>query len=187
MGVNIVSNTKGILWKTKTYLVGHIQYQNGRDWRNYVSSQLMPRGITCLDPYHKPFVDDVSEDETVRSSLLASMEEGDYDKVAQRMWPVRSFDLRCVDLSDFLIAHISPSIASWGSAEELTVAVKEKKVIFLSVEGGKKKTPLWIMGMLPHKYIYNSIEESVEMVKMIDDGIVAIDSGRWKLLQMQYR
>jgi hypothetical protein len=33
----------------------------------------------------------------------------------------------------------------------------EKKPLFLSIEGGKKKTPLWLMGVVPHKYIYDSI------------------------------
>ena len=29
----------------------------------------------------------------------------------------------------------------------------EKKPVFVSMEGGKAKTPLWMLGMFPHKYI----------------------------------
>jgi hypothetical protein len=62
-----------------------------------------------------------------------------------------------------------------------------KKPIFLSVEGGKKKCPLWILGMIPHKYIYNSVEEIVDMIRKIDGEKVKVDSDRWRLLKPEYR
>ena len=92
-----------------------------------------------------------------------------------------------IDRSDFIIAHLLPDVASWGSAEELVTAVRMKKPIFISMEGGKKKTPLWMMGMLPHHYIYDSIEEVVNMVKQIDNGDKKIDSDRWRLLREELR
>ena len=55
------------------------------------------------------------------------------------------------------------------------------------MEGGKQKTPLWIMGMLPHHYIYNSIEEVLDMIHQINDGKKAIDSDRWRLLRKELR
>ena len=58
------------------------------------------------------------------------------------MREIRIFDLNLVDRSDFIIAHIIPNVASWGSAEELVTAVRMKKPTFISVEGGKKECPL---------------------------------------------
>ena len=55
------------------------------------------------------------------------------------------------------------------------------------MEGGKKKTPLWMMGMMPHKYIYDSIEDVVDMIKRIDNGEKEIDSDRWRLLRIELR
>ena len=55
------------------------------------------------------------------------------------------------------------------------------------MEGGKRKTPLWMMGMLPHHYIYDSIEEVVGMIKQIDTGEKNIDSDRWRLLKKELR
>ena len=78
-------------------------------------------------------------------------------------------------------------MASWGSAEELVTAVRMKKPIFISMEGGKHKTPLWIMGMLPHHYIYDSVDEVLEMVKQINSGVKDIDSDRWRLLRKELR
>ena len=103
------------------------------------------------------------------------------------MREIRSFDLNLVDRSDFIVAHLIPDVASWGSAEELVTAIRMKKPVFLSIEGGKKKTPLWIMGMLPHKYIYNNVTEIVDKLKNIDSGKKAIDNERWRLLKKELR
>ena len=55
------------------------------------------------------------------------------------------------------------------------------------MEGGKAKTPLWMLGMLPHKYIYNSVDEILDMLYAIDSGSKPIDSDRWRLLRKEYR
>ena len=115
------------------------------------------------------------------------MEKGYYNDVAERMTTVRSYDLNLVDRSDFIIAHLLPDVASWGSAEELVTAVRMKKPIFVSMEGGKRKTPLWMMGMMPHHYIYDSIDEILSMLKEIDKGNKKIDSHRWRLLRKELR
>jgi len=176
-----------LLEKTKTYLVGHMQYISGRNWRDYIADQLKALNITCFDPYKKPFIKDVEEDETSRQEMELWMRGGYYDKVSSRMKTVRSYDLNLVDRSDFIIAHLVPDVASWGSAEEIVTAVRMKKPIFISMEGGKSKTPLWMLGMLPHKYIYNSLDEIIDMLYAIDNGSKTIDSDRWRLLQKQYR
>jgi hypothetical protein len=71
--------------------------------------------------------------------------------------------------------------------EELVTAVRMKKPTFIAVEGGKKKCPFWIMGMFPHKYIYNNIDDILNMLIKIDTGEKEIDSDRWRLLRKEYR
>ena len=112
-----------ILYKTKTYLVGHMQYLSGRDWRQEAAEKLEKLSITCFDPYKKPFVKDVEEDEASRQEMETWMKTKQYDRVAERMKTVRSYDLNLVDRSDFIIAHLVPDVASWGSAEEIVTAV----------------------------------------------------------------
>jgi hypothetical protein len=164
-----------LLYKTKTYLVGHMQYLSGRNWREEVTEKLEALGITCFDPYKKPFMKDVEEDEASRQEMETWMRTKQYDRVTERMKMVR------------VIAHLVPDVASWGSAEEIVTAVREKKPVFVSMEGGKAKTPLWMLGMFPHKYIYNSLDEIVEMLYAIDNGNKPIDSDRWRLLQKKFR
>ncbi len=120
-----------VLYNTRTYLVGHMQYASGRDWREYVEGELEPLGIKIFNPYKKPFVKDVKEDEDTRLSLDHCQKHGYFNDVAERMKLVRSYDLNLVDRSDFIIAHLLPDVASWGSAEELVTAVRMKKPIFI--------------------------------------------------------
>jgi hypothetical protein len=164
-----------------------MQYLNGRNWREEITSELKNINITCFDPYKKPFIKDVEEDEISRREMEVWMQTKQYDRVTERMKIVRAYDLNLVDRSDFIIAHLVPDVASWGSAEEIVTAVRMKKPIFVSMEGGKAKTPLWMLGMLPHKYIYNSIEEIVNMLHAINSGNKPIDSDRWRLLQKKFR
>ena len=176
-----------LLAKTRIYAIGHMQYADGRGWREYVEEELKHLGITVFNPYDKPFIKDIDESEEVRSQLDDLMLGGKYDEVAGRMKIIRSYDLNLVDRSDFIIAHIIPHVASWGTAEELSVACHLKRPVFVSVEGGKSKTPLWMMGMLPHKYIYDSIEDVIDMIKKIDNNEIEIDSDRWRLLRKELR
>ena len=178
---------KNVLEKTRTYLVGHMQYADGRNWRDAVEEELGKLNITVFNPYKKPFVKDVDEDEEARYKMHEDMGNGYYNDVAERMSTVRSYDLNLVDRSDFIVAHLLPDVASWGSAEEIVTAVRMKKPIFISMQGGKSQTPLWMMGMLPHHYIYDSIDDVLNMIKQINDGKKPIDSDRWRLLRKELR
>ena len=122
-----------LLYKTNTYLVGHMQYLSGRDWRADITDHLKPLGITCFNPYEKPFVKDVEEDEETREQMETWMKTKQYDRVTDRMKTVRSYDLNLVDRSDFIVAHLVPNVASWGSAEEIVTAVRMKKPINISI------------------------------------------------------
>jgi len=176
-----------LLNKTKTYLVGHMQYADGTDWRNYVTPKLENMGITVFNPYDKPFIKDVEEGNDIRNNLNSLIEKEEYAEVQRKMRQIRIYDLNLVDRSDFIIAHIIPDVASWGSAEELVTANRAKKPIFLSVEGGKQKCPLWLLGTIPEKYIYNNIDEVLIVLDMINNNEISIDSERWRLLKPQYR
>ena len=180
---------ENLLRNTRCYLIGHMQYSDGRGWRDTVKTVLADRNIKFYDPYHKPFVHDVPEDENSRKEMLHWLETEQYDLVAHRMKQVRSYDLRLCDICDWFIAVIKPTIASWGSAEEITTIIREKKPLFLVIDDprGKKATPLWLLGALPHKYVYDSLDEAIETIKNIDTGAVKMSSDRWKLLQPHLR
>lgn len=175
--------SQGILDKTKVYLCGPMQYQNGEAWRNDMTNFLDQIGVTVFDPYKKPFINAPEEDDNTHKKMKVLMDSGDYDEVAEHFKKVRSFDLSMVDRADFLICYINPKVFTAGSIEELSWGVRCKKPIFIVVEGGKKNTPLWIMGMLPHKYIYDSFDDVKSVLANINSGVKSIDSDRWRLLK----
>ena len=178
---------KNILVKTKCYLVGHMQYADGEGWRTVAEKRLKKIGIIAFNPYQKPFIKNVEEGEDFRRALAEQMIAGNYDEVQSKMRQIRIYDLNLVDRSDFIIAHIIPSVASWGSAEELVTAVRMKKPTFISIEGGKRAAPLWLLGMFPHKFFYDSINDILKMIEDINSGEREIDSDRWRLLKKDLR
>lgn len=182
----VMEEKPNVLYGTRVYTMGPMEYSDGQDWRVLVKKFLNPRGITVFDPYHKPFLNEISENEEARALLKKWMEVGEYDKVAHRMKQVRSDDLRLCDVSDFGIVQIKPNTPTFGTMEELSNFNRSKKPLFIFVEGGKSKCPVWIMGMIPHKYIYPSIEDVLCMIERIDDAVVPIDSDRWRLLAKEY-
>lgn len=179
---------KHFLAGTRCYLIGHMEnVADGESWRKRVQKQLKHTGIKFFDPYVKPFMHNMPEDSNARERLNCLMAAGQYDQVAEWMKGIRNHDLRLCDICDFFIAHIQPKVASWGSAEEITTIIRQKKPLFLSVEGGKKATPLWLMAIMPHKYIYDSVWDIVDTVNAIDQRKIELSSDRWKLLKPELR
>jgi hypothetical protein len=178
-----------LLRDTRCYLIGHMEFSNGEGWRNETKRELGPLGIKFYDPYHKPFVNEVPEDEASRAQMLHWRETGQYDLLTTRMKAVRGDDLRLCDICDWFIAKIKPSVASWGSAEEVTTVIRAKKPLFIVIDDpkGKKACPLWLFGVLPHNYIYNTLDEVHTTIRAIDSGVVKMTSDRWKLLKPELR
>jgi len=171
-----------LLKSTKCYLVGHMQYMDGQIWRDAAQKRLESIGVTVFNPYKNPFIEKIDEGPLSREQMLKDLENEDYDLVREKMKKIRSYDLSLVDRSDFIIAHLIPEVASWGSQEEIDVANRAKKPIFISVKGGKKKASLWHFGQIPHQYIYDSVSEILDVISEIDNGTKDSDSSRWKLL-----
>ena len=178
----------GVLDKTYTYLSGGMEYtSDGRTWREVATATLKEMGVKVFDPYHKPFTNSKEETPEVHKELILNRDTENYEPVAGHMKKVVADDLAMVDRSDFLIVYINPSTPTFGTTHELVVAVQQKKPVFVFVEGGVKNTPLWLLGVLPTRYFYNSLDELLEMLQGIDSGAVEIDSSRWRLFKKEYR
>lgn len=176
-----------LLNKTKTYLIGGIQYEDGRVWRSDVSAWLNDLGVTVLNPYDSPFLFAPSEAPNEHEILKAKLKAGIFKDVCDHMKQIVRFDLACVDRSDFILAYINPNVHSCGSYHELFLANSLKKPIFLVINGGKEKCPLWLFGVFPERYIYSSFEEVKEMLTRINNGDIVPDSNRWRLLKHSLR
>ena len=164
-----------------------MQYVDGQPWRNYVESQLKEMNIVVLNPYNHPFINSSQEDNDVQFKLNSLLKEEKYDEVSKIMKKVRSEDLRCIDICDFIFCYIDPKYPTCGAWEELFTGNRAKKPIFFVSGDSKKTAPFWVFGTIPHKYIYNSIDDALNMLKKIDNGSIPIDSDRWRLLRTEFR
>lgn len=180
------------LYRTKCYLIGPIEKSpdSGVGWRRYIASKLESIGIIVYDPCNKPFEADNSLlDETpfFQDKVKALRSDGRYDELSKIIREVRIYDLRLVDLADFIIFNYDPDVQTCGSWEEFFVSNSSKKVIFFICDKGMDRVPTWVFGVIPHKFIYKSITEVVDMLKSINSGEKEIDSDRWKLLKKEFR
>ena len=134
-----------VLRGSRCYLIGHMEYLDGHSWREVIKTKLKPCGINFFDPYYKPFVQDIPEDEKARGELKNWMETEQYDLVQQRMWSVRSYDLRLCDICDFFMAHIIPKVLL-GEVPRNNYCDKREKTTVLIRRRGQKKYSIVVDG-----------------------------------------
>lgn len=175
-----------LLDKTKSYLIGYMEYGDGSKWREKVAEELEPLGVTCFDPYKKPFESEIKEDAETQA-YLKEQRASNLGYVHDHMKEVIAFDLAMVDRSDFIICVINPKIPTYGTTHEIVVANQAKKPIFVAVEGGVKETPLWLAGLIKPSYFYNSIEEIIDKLKKINSNEIQVNSDRWRFFRPEFR
>lgn len=179
----------GRLNGTRVYLIGPIDRakDGGVGWRNKIKPFLKSLGVTILDPCDKPCAS-FYEDEHFRKKVNEFKKQGDLEKSAEMIRPIRSIDLRMVDISDFTISHIDISIHLAGSYEEIFTANRQKKPVLTFVYPNKYQTPNWILGTLPTEHIFSNLEEIKNYLEAINDETFSLEeidkTERWKFFEL---
>lgn len=168
------------LKNTKTYLIGAMDRvkDGGVPWRTHMSTMIEKFGIKIINPCDKP-IHGVKENEETRWWIEYYKETEQYSKIKEKFGVIRNADLRCVDVSDFVIAHIDLNIHVCGSYEEIVTANRQKKPVLVWCEQGKKHAPNWLFFMLPHEHIFDSAEALIEYLQYIDNHASIKDLSRW--------
>lgn len=171
-----VNNLNGM----RTYLVGAMDRvpDGGIGWRQRITGILQKMGIVVIDPCKKP-ISGVVEDTETRHWIEYYKETEQYDKIKEKFAIIRSADLRCVDVSDFLIAHIDLNTHACGTYEEIVTANRQKKPVLIWCEQGKKNAPNWLFFMLPHEHIFSSLGEIVNYLDNINTEKDTSSLKRW--------
>lgn len=143
----------------RTYLVGAMDRvpDGGVGWRNAITPMLQELSISVINPCDKP-IESAKETPTTRETINYYKQTGQFDKIREEYGHIRNADLRCVDVSDFLIAHIDMNVHMCGSYEEIATANRQKKPILVWCEQGKMLAPNWLFFMLPHQHIFSSMD-----------------------------
>jgi len=177
----------GILNKTKVYLCGGIENFPGQNWRESITTELSKMGIIALDPLDKPFINSHPEDQDIHRWLRERRAALDLQSVRDFIKVVRRQDLTMIDRSDFVIANLHPTKASYGSAEELSFSERALKKVFIVIDGGIQFTPYWLLAMFSEKCFYNSIDDVLTELRKIDNGEIQMDDKYWRLFKEDLR
>ncbi|MFA5599858.1 MAG: hypothetical protein WDA06_04600 [Phenylobacterium sp.] len=170
----------GILRNTKCYLSGPIQNakDNGIGWRQQFIklSEEKGLGVQCIDPTNKnnKGFDEIEE---ARSKLNTWKSKKMFYHFTKTMKKIRRWDLRAVDLSNFVIVYISSAI-SWGTTDEAITAERQNKPILAIVDGDIKNVPDWAFAVIDYKEMFESVEQCVNYLDRINRGLVNLDD-RW--------
>ena len=165
---------------TRTYLVGAMDRvpDAGAGWREDITPFLEGMGVTVLNPCEKP-IDVGVEDEDARREIESFKATGDFDLIRDNYGVIRAIDLRCVDISDFIVASIDLDVHACGTYEEITLANRQKKPVLVWCQQGKAKAPNWLFFMLPHEHIFSSMEEIMNYLTFVNSGEEVDHFKRW--------
>jgi len=164
----------------RTYLAGAMDRvpDGGEGWRNRITPILQAMDVTVLNPCDKP-VEIALEDKGTRTEINLLKKSKQFDRIKKDYGVIRTLDLRCVDISDFIIASIDINVHACGTYEEIAVANSQKKPVLIWCQQGKENAPNWLFFMLPHQHIFGSLDEMLRYLVGIDSGKDTKHYKRW--------
>lgn len=175
------------------YLSGPMEMvaDHGVAWRRKFIKLAIEKGlkIDFIDPTNKPGADEmrIGEDKGYQIQLQKNQK---YIELQEYVSRYRRFDLRFVDLSDFLVAVIDPSVHMCGTYNEIFVAEQQHKPCFFICEGGLQKLPRWMFDVVdldnPAKgtrcNVFTNLEDVIEELSLINKGEIQMNH-KWVLIR----
>lgn len=185
--MKLQSNKKNRLRGAACYLAGPMSacQDFGESWRNIVTPQLRELGVVVLDPTHKP-IEIGREDAAARAEFVKMKEAGDLEGLRQVLKVIRRVDLRCIDLSSFVIVRLdgTDTVGTW---EEIAMAVSQRKPTLIWLAGEVKKAHLnpWMLAQTKLEYIFDTWEDLYAYLKTIDESPAHPEDHWWLLFDFE--
>lgn len=158
----------------QTYLVGpidNVSATDAREWRTDMSDFLKSMGVGVLNPCDKP-IKDHNETPAFKHEVQACKDRGDFDCATELMKPICAVDLRMVDKSDFIVAHMDFNAKMCGSIWEVAVARVSKKPVVIHAANGKAGMANWLFGTCNHEEMFESWDDVKAYLTGIDNGTI---------------
>lgn len=171
-----------ILYNTRAYLSCPMQYANSYEWAENAEKKLNELKVISLNPYKKNFVNGPNITDEIRAKLIEMKNSGDLGKYHEIMSEHRAHDLRCIDISDFVIVRVVQGLAQWGASAETAWADFLRKPVFLEIAGGARNAPDWLLATFKPEYFYSSFDEIFATLVQINEGFMQLSSEKWRLL-----
>jgi hypothetical protein len=164
----------------RAYLAGAMDRvpDGGSGWRNKMTPILQDLGVTVLDPCNKPIEIGI-EDKGSRDLIDHYKNTGQFDRIRKEYGVIRTLDLRCIDISDFIVASIDIDVHACGTYEEISTANSQKKPVLIWCQQGKESAPNWLFFMLPHEHIFGSLEDLIDYLEHVNSADKTEHYKRW--------
>jgi len=177
--MNSINNLNGM----RTYLIGAMDRipDGGIAWREYITPYLKALNLSVLNPCNNPMFG-IEENHNIRERIQHLKDMGRFDKIRIEYGNIRNADLRCVDISDFVICHVDMDVHMCGSYEEIVTANRQKKPVLIWCKQGKKNVPNWLFFMIPHEHIFNTIDDLLIFLHNINTSTDTRNLKRWFFL-----
>lgn len=171
---------KKYLRNKTVYLAGSIHHNDedsGITWRENITPKLEEFGINVIDPCKKTIngKGEVGDDKEYLKNLI---KEGNFGKVREVFFPILKADLRCVDISHFIIVNYRPSVRHVGTIHEIVMANIEKKPILLHFPKNEiEDFNPWISCIIKEKHIFTDWNKLFEYLDEVNEG--NFDTSLW--------
>ena len=154
---------------------------DGVGWRKEIKRKCKKAklNVKFLDPTDKPkeLGSEIGE-EKIRIKEL--MKKKKWIQAQEQVKTFRRFDLRMVDACHLFIIYIDLHVHYCGSYDEFNTAERQQKPLFVIMAPGQSKydVPSWLIASLNEDEVFESVDDCVEHLKLLDDGKIALDR-RW--------
>ena len=132
---------------------------NGVMWRRYIKEECRKKKINIIffDPCDKPngLGSEVGVEKTKVRELINLHK---WEEAKKYVKTFRHYDLRAIDWSDFVIVKIDIKSHLCGTYDEIFLAERELKPIFVIMGEGQTKydIPTWLVSFINEKEIFTS-------------------------------
>jgi hypothetical protein len=164
---------------------------HGVEWRRKFIKLSQEKGLNIdfIDPTNKPGDDEMQIGEN-KEHQLRLKREGRFLELRNYVHGYRRYDLRFVDISDFLVVVIDPRVPQWGTANEVYFAEMQHKPMFFICENGLYNLPNWLFDVVDIREVdgktvsnvYGSIEDVIEELVSLDMGYKPM-TDEWVLVR----
>jgi len=168
------------------YLSGSIDFSKdmGWQWRNQMTPFLEKMEVRVFNPLKHSFYGTQDLDDKKRPRMAKLLKEAKFEELRKEMKDLNHWDLRCVDLSSFLIVNYDINTFTCGTHEEIFKANTQVKPVLLMIgKNHSKKMPKWIYGRFPPEHMFESWAAMKKYLKDIDSNpdykFTVADLKRW--------
>jgi len=165
--------------KLRIYLPGPMEScrDTAADWRNDIKPRLVALGFNeenIVDPVKR-------QPEGEYEAIDRARAIGNWADVDRITGEIVNHDLRFVDLCDFLICHLFEGVLTCGTWDEIFMASQQRKPVFIIMKDWREKAPSWLFGRFGHAMMHEDIDEVVNRLRNIRDGMEPPPEG-WRNL-----